>query len=110
MRAGELQVARKKRWHRGCTSKCREMVGIVAPALSRHARLKNEIVFGVLRTNQSTPTLVVRVIGDYTHLDVVCHDGDVSEVEGGVDLIHDVQRSGLVVVQREHQRQRAESL
>ena len=45
-----------------------------------------------------------------THLDVVCDDGNVSEVEGGIDLVHDVQRRGLVVMQRKHQRQRAERL
>ena len=34
--------------------------------------------------------------------DVVADDGDVLEVERGVDLVHDVQRRGLVVVQRKH--------
>lgn len=45
-----------------------------------------------------------------THVDVAGHDGHVLEVQRGVDLVHEVERRGLVVVQREHQRQRAERL
>lgn len=44
------------------------------------------------------------------YLDVVGDDGDVLEVKGGVDLVHDVQRRGLVVVQREDQGQGRERL
>ena len=43
-------------------------------------------------------------------LDVVADDAHVAEVERGVDLVHDVQRRGLVVVQREHERERGEGL
>ena len=39
----------------------------------------------------------------HTHLDVVCHDGDVLKVQGCINLIHDVERGGLVVVEGEHQ-------
>lgn len=45
-----------------------------------------------------------------THVDVRGHDGDVLEVQRGVDLVHEVERRGLVVVQGEHQCQRAERL
>jgi len=45
-----------------------------------------------------------------THLDVVGDDGDVAEVQRGVDLVHDVQRRGFVVVKGENQRQRAQRL
>ena len=43
-------------------------------------------------------------------LDVVAYDGHVLEVQGGVDLVHDVQRRRFVVVQGEDQRQRRERL
>eukprot|EP00428_Durinskia_dybowskii_P065473 CAMPEP_0170384264 /NCGR_PEP_ID=MMETSP0117_2-20130122/15907_1 /TAXON_ID=400756 /ORGANISM="Durinskia baltica, Strain CSIRO CS-38" /LENGTH=213 /DNA_ID=CAMNT_0010640005 /DNA_START=219 /DNA_END=860 /DNA_ORIENTATION=- len=36
--------------------------------------------------------------------DVVCDDGDVPEVQSGIDLIHEVQWCGLVVVQCKDQR------
>lgn len=45
-----------------------------------------------------------------THVDVAGNDGDVLEVQRGIDLVHEVERRGLVVVQREHQRQGAERL
>lgn len=45
-----------------------------------------------------------------THVDVEGHDGHVLEVERGVDLVHEVERRGFEVVQREDQRQRAERL
>lgn len=45
-----------------------------------------------------------------TVLDVVRDDGDVAEVKSGVDLVHEVQRSGLVNMQCEDERQRAQSL
>jgi hypothetical protein len=45
-----------------------------------------------------------------THLDVVGDNGHVLEVERGVDLVHHVQRRGLVVVQRKDQRERREGL
>eukprot|EP00964_Phaeocystis_antarctica_P083806 scaffold52749_cov71-Phaeocystis_antarctica.AAC.2 len=38
------------------------------------------------------------------------HDAHVAEVERGVDLVHDVQRRRLVVVQREDERERGEGL
>ena len=44
------------------------------------------------------------------HLDVVGDDGDVLEVERRVDLVHDVERRRLVVMQREDERQRAQRL
>ncbi|RUS83430.1 hypothetical protein EGW08_008802, partial [Elysia chlorotica] len=37
-----------------------------------------------------------------SHLDVVGYDGNILEVEGGIDLVHDVERGGLVVVQGKH--------
>ena len=43
-------------------------------------------------------------------LDIVGHDGDVLEVEGGVDLVHDVERRRLVVVEGEDEGERAERL
>ena len=43
-------------------------------------------------------------------LDVVGHDWDVLEIQGGVDLIHDVERGGLVVVEGEHQGQWGQGL
>lgn len=45
-----------------------------------------------------------------THVDVTGDDGDILEVQRGVDLVHEVERRGLVVVQREHQCQGAERL
>ena len=39
-------------------------------------------------------------------LDVICHDGDVLEVQGRVNLVHDVQRGGLVIMQSKDQGQR----
>lgn len=45
-----------------------------------------------------------------TYIDVKCHDGDVFEVEGGVDLVHEIQRGGFVVVQGKHQGQGAQGL
>lgn len=48
--------------------------------------------------------------GESTYVYVAGHDGDVLEVEGRVDLVHEVERRGLEVVQGEHQRQRAERL
>jgi hypothetical protein len=45
-----------------------------------------------------------------THLDVVGDDGHVLEVEGRVDLVHDVEGRGLVVVEREDERERRERL
>ena len=42
-------------------------------------------------------------------LDVVGHDGDVLEVQGSVDLVHHVERGGLVVVESKDQGQRRES-
>ena len=43
-------------------------------------------------------------------LDVVGHDGDVLEVEGGVDLVHDVEWGGLVVVEGEDESQGGQGL
>ena len=43
-------------------------------------------------------------------LDVVGDDGHVPEVERGVDLVHEVQRRGLVDVQGKDQCKRAERL
>lgn len=45
-----------------------------------------------------------------TYVYVAGHDGDVLEVEGSVDLVHEVERRGLEVMQCKHQRQRAERL
>ena len=44
------------------------------------------------------------------HLNVVCDDGHVFEVQSSVNLVHEVERRGLVVVQGEHQSQRAQCL
>ena len=38
-----------------------------------------------------------------TYLDVMANDGDILEVEGGIDLVHHIQGGGLVVVQGKHQ-------
>ena len=46
----------------------------------------------------------------HTHINVTGHDGDVLEIQSGVDLVHEVERRGFVVVQREHQSQGAEGL
>lgn len=46
----------------------------------------------------------------HTHVDVTSHNGDVFEVQRSVDLVHEVERRGLVVVQSEHQSQGAEGL
>ena len=43
-------------------------------------------------------------------LDVVGHDGDVLEVQGGVDLVHDVEWGGFVVVESKYERQRGQGL
>lgn len=45
-----------------------------------------------------------------TYIDVKCYDGDVFEVEGGVDLVHEIQRGGFVVVKGKHQGQGAQGL
>jgi len=44
------------------------------------------------------------------YLNVVGDNRDVAEVQRGVDLVHDVEWRGLVVVQREDERQRAQGL
>ena len=41
-------------------------------------------------------------------LDVIGHDGDVLKVQGRVNLVHDVQRGGLVIMQSKDQGQRRE--
>ena len=46
----------------------------------------------------------------HTHINVTGHDGDVLEIERSIDLVHEVEGGGFVVVQSEHQRQRAEGL
>ena len=43
-------------------------------------------------------------------LDVVGHDGDVLKIEGRVNLVHDVERGRLVIVESEDERQGRESL
>ena len=43
-------------------------------------------------------------------LDIVRDDRDIAEVQGSIDLVHEVQRSGFVDVQREDERERAQSL
>ena len=50
----------------------------------------------------------LRVLGPL--LDIVGHDGDVLEVEGGVDLVHDVEWGGLVVVEGEDESQGGQGL
>ena len=43
-------------------------------------------------------------------LDVVGHDGDVLEVQGGVDLVHDVEWGGFVVVEGKDESQGGQGL
>jgi len=50
----------------------------------------------------------LRVLGPL--LDIVGHDGDVLEVEGGVDLVHDVEWGGFVVVEGEDESQGGQGL
>ena len=40
-------------------------------------------------------------------LDIVRNDGDILEVEGSVNLVHEVQRCRLEVVQCKHKREAA---
>ena len=47
------------------------------------------------------PSPLLDVVGDY---------GDILEVQGGVDLVHHVERGGLVVVEGEDQGERGEGL
>ena len=46
----------------------------------------------------------LRILGPF--LDVVTHDGDILKVQRRVDLVHDVERRGLVVVKRKDERER----
>lgn len=59
---------------------------------------------------QPTPNNLAAAPAGRTHVDVAGDDGDVLEVQRGVDLVHEVEWRGLVVVQGEHQRQGAERL
>lgn len=34
----------------------------------------------------------------HTNLDVISHNGDIFEVQSGIDLIHDVERSGFIMM------------
>ena len=45
-----------------------------------------------------------------SYLDVVTDDGDVLEVQGSVDLVHDVERVGLELVEGKDQRQGTQRL
>ena len=46
----------------------------------------------------------------FIHLNVFCDDGHIFVVHSSVNLVHEVERHGLVVVQGEHQSQRAQCL
>ena len=43
-------------------------------------------------------------------LDIRRDDGDIPEIQRGIDLIHDVQRGGLIMMESEHQRERGQRL
>ena len=56
--------------------------------------------------DHKTLEVVYQPEGDDNELCVLCavfnivgHDGDVSEIQSGVDLVHEVQRSGLCIIQ-----------
>lgn len=46
----------------------------------------------------------------HTHVDVTSDNGDIFEVQSSIDLVHEVERRGFVVVQSKHQSQGAEGL
>lgn len=53
---------------------------------------------------------LVHQIRAHTHIDVTGNDRDVLEIQSSIYLVHEIERCGLIVVQRKYQSQGAEGL